>query len=73
MINNSELGVLIAEDESRILALIKSLIDWEGLHLRLVGEATDGDSALKMIVDNQPDIIITDIRMPGANGLSIAE
>ena len=53
MINNSELGVLIAEDESRILALIKSLIDWEGLPLRLVGEATDGDSALKMIVDNQ--------------------
>lgn len=67
------LTVLIAEDEERILALIKSLIDWDALGLKLVGEAPDGESALRQIGQKQPDIVITDIRMPGANGLNVAE
>lgn len=36
---NEEFNVVIAEDEKRICSLIKALIDWDGLHLRLVGEA----------------------------------
>lgn len=39
---NEEFNVVIAEDEKRICSLIKALIDWDGLHLRLVGEAHDG-------------------------------
>lgn len=71
--SKNTLTVLIAEDEKRILALIKSLIDWDALGLKLVGEALDGESALRQIGQKRPDIVITDIRMPGANGLNVAE
>ena len=46
---NEEFNVVIAEDEKRICSLIKALIDWDGLHLRLVGEAHDGVQALSLI------------------------
>lgn len=46
---NEEFNVVIAEDEKRICSLIKALIDWDGLHLRLVGEAHDGVQALTLL------------------------
>ncbi len=39
----------------------------------LWGEAEDGDEALRLIDETNPDIILIDIRMPGANGLEIIE
>ena len=65
--------VLIADDEYLICELIKKLIRWEDLGLELVGEAGDGETALKMIVALKPDIVITDICMPGIDGLSIVK
>ena len=46
---NEEFNVVIAEDEKRICSLIKALIDWDGLHLRLVGEAHDGVQSLTLL------------------------
>ncbi len=57
---NEEFNVVIAEDEKRICSLIKALIDWDGLHLRLVGEAHDGVQALTLLQQEKVDILITE-------------
>ncbi len=63
--------VLIADDEPKVLLLIKSLIEWEHLGLELIATASDGISALSLIVEHRPDIVITDIRMPGYDGIEL--
>lgn len=66
------LKILIVDDEIRIIQLIKKLIHPE-LPYTIVGETTDGRSALSMIEAVRPDIVITDIRMPGLNGIELIE
>lgn len=63
--------VLIADDEPKVLLLIKSLIDWQTLGLDLVATANDGVAALAAIAQLRPDIVITDIRMPGYDGIEL--
>lgn len=63
--------VVIADDEERICQLIKALIDWDSLGLQVVGVAHNGLEASEMVKDFQPDILITDIRMPGCSGLDL--
>lgn len=65
------LRVVIFDDEPWILSLIKKLIPWDALKLRLVGEARDGVEGLHVCITCKPNIIITDIRMPGMNGLDL--
>lgn len=65
-----ELKILIADDEISIRQLIKKLID-PSAPLQIVGEAADGNSAYEMIQEKKPDIVITDIRMPGLNGVEL--
>ena len=63
--------VLIADDERKVCALIQHIINWELLNMEVIGFAYNGESALQMIKDEKPDIVITDIRMPGLNGLEV--
>ena len=65
--------VLIADDEQLICRMITKMIDWEGKGLKLAGTADNGLTLLQMIEDVHPDIVITDIRMPGLDGLSLIE
>ncbi len=65
------LKVIIAEDESRVLQLIKKLVQWAELDLVNVGEADNGMAAFDLIVSQEPDVVITDIRMPGMDGLEL--
>lgn len=65
--------VVIADDEPKVSMLIKTLIDWEKLGLELVGIANDGISALEIIETVKPHIVITDIRMPGYDGIELIE
>lgn len=67
------LKVIIADDEARVCSLIRMLIDWEALDMELAGIASNGLEALELIRMNQPDILITDIRMPGCHGLELIE
>jgi len=62
---------LIADDEVKVVQLIKGLIHWDKLNLELVGIAHDGIKALADIESLKPDIVITDIRMPGYDGIEL--
>jgi two-component system response regulator YesN len=63
--------ILIADDEINICSLILNLIDWDELELNVVGTAQDGIEAYSLIEQNYPDIVITDIKMPGIDGLEL--
>lgn len=65
--------VVIADDEDRICRLIEALVDWEGIGLTLVAVAHNGIEACEAISREKPDILITDIRMPGCSGLELIE
>jgi len=60
---------IIAEDEDMIIKGLTNIIDWEGLGIKLVGSANDGESALNLYKEQRPDIIVTDINMPVLSGL----
>jgi two-component system response regulator YesN len=61
--------VLIADDEPKIRKGLRNSLDWAALDLCIAGEAEDGEIALEMAKDIQPDILLVDICMPFLNGL----
>lgn len=63
--------VLLADDERRALVSLKKIIPWEELKLDLVGTAQNGIALLQEIQEQTPDIVITDICMPGLDGLEV--
>lgn len=65
------LRVLIADDESKVCQLIEKLVDWGALGMEVVAVAENGIEALEKIKEFHPDIVITDIRMPGYDGLDL--
>lgn len=67
------LKLMIADDERMIRESISSLIDWNSLGIELIGCCGDGIEAYNMILDESPDIVLTDIRMPGISGLELVE
>ena len=71
MPEGSATRVLIAEDEAIIRLDLKEMLQEEGFEV--VGEAADGDAALRIARDERPDLVIMDIKMPGMDGLTAAE
>ena len=67
------LKVIVADDEIRICRLICMLADWEALGMEVIATASNGTEALEAISIHRPDILITDIRMPGCSGLELIE
>ena len=67
------LRVVIAEDEYRIAELIVQLGHWDALGLQIADVCYDGLHALESIQSNKPDIVLTDIRMPGCDGLDLIQ
>ena len=67
------LKVVIADDEARVCQLILMLADWDGLGMEVAGVASNGLEALELVERLRPDILITDIRMPGCHGLELIE
>ena len=67
------LKIFLAEDEVVVRETIKRMIPWEELGFELVGEAADGEMALPLLIRQQPDLLITDIKMPFMDGLTLAK
>ncbi|QNK56380.1 response regulator [Paenibacillus sp. PAMC21692] len=66
-------NVFIMDDEPWSREVVKSLGEWEKLGLRVAGEAEDGTEGLRQIGDQLPDIVVTDMRMPGIDGAELLQ
>ena len=64
-------SVVLADDEPLALKLLEHMIDWKRFGLSLAGCAKNGDELYEMIRTLRPEIVITDICMPGRSGLEI--
>lgn len=63
--------LLIADDEKLIRETLCSIIDWKSLGVEVVAVCKDGLEAYDAILDEYPDIVLTDIRMPKLSGLEL--
>ena len=63
--------ILLADDERIILDGMAGIIEWGSLGASLVGKAQNGHEAYEKIVHKQPHIVITDVKMPGMDGLEL--
>ncbi len=64
--------IFLVEDEVVIREAIHQMISWNDYGFEFVGEAGDGELALPIIRNVKPDVIITDIKMPFMDGLSLS-
>lgn len=65
--------VLLVDDERTILEGISAIVDWKGQGVSLSGTARNGIEAMDFISQNKPDIVISDITMPGLDGIQLVE
>ncbi|MDQ0899086.1 helix-turn-helix domain-containing protein [Paenibacillus sp. V4I7] len=63
--------VLMVEDEPFVRRTLINQIRWREFGFELVGEAEDGNEAMAFIQSKQPDLVISDIVMPGMDGLEL--
>ena len=63
--------IVLAEDQRMMLGALAVLLELEH-DLAVVGTAADGDEALRLVVSLAPDVLLTDIEMPGLTGLDVA-
>lgn len=64
--------VVVAEDQALVLGALAALLALED-DLEVVARAADGPAALAAVREHRPDVLITDIEMPGLTGLDVAE
>ena len=65
------LKVLIVDDEFIVRAGLINCINWKMLELQLIGEASNGQEALQIILQDTPDIILLDLIMPEMTGMDL--
>ncbi len=63
--------VILAEDEELTRRAIIATVDWEARGFTLTGAAKDGGEALSLILETRPTLVVTDIRMPVLDGISL--
>ena len=64
--------VLLVDDEVEVIDIMEQKIHWNDLGFKVVGSATNGVKALELVEKLQPDVVLTDIKMPYMNGLQLA-
>lgn len=64
--------VLLVDDEEEVIQVIMKKINWEELGFSVAGYACNGVKAFEMVEEYQPDVVMTDIKMPYMNGMELA-
>ena len=64
--------VLLVDDEEEVMDVIEHKIDWEQCGFTVIGRAQNGLKALEIAEKMQPDVVITDIKMPYMDGLELS-
>lgn len=64
--------VVIADDEEEIRRSLIRKIEWEKLGFQIVGEAANGEDALELVEKYNPDLLLTDVKMPFISGIELA-
>lgn len=64
--------VLLVDDEEEVIQVIMKKINWEGLGFSVIGYACNGVKALELVEEYQPDVVITDIKMPYMDGIELS-
>jgi two-component system response regulator DesR len=70
-VSGTRIKVVIAEDQRMVLGALAALLSLER-DVEVVAQATDGHAALAMVREHRPDVLITDVEMPGLSGLDVA-
>lgn len=65
--------IILVDDEEEVRKSIIKKIDWQDAGFQVVGDAENGQEALEKIEALEPDVVLTDIRMPYMDGLTLAE
>lgn len=65
--------IMAADDEGYIREALQKLIDWERMDCQLIKVACDGLELIESMEQEMPDIIITDIQMPGKDGIEVCQ
>ncbi|MGN7359757.1 response regulator transcription factor [Paenibacillus sp. SAF-054] len=63
--------IVLVDDEKWVLKDMRLSVDWESYGYEVVGEAMNGILGLKVIQEQRPHLVITDVRMPGMDGLEL--
>ncbi len=64
-------SILIVDDEPIVKIALRSILPWEEHGFSICGTASNGLEALPLIEQHHPDVIITDLKMPGMDGLEL--
>ena len=60
--------VILVDDEAEVIDMIEKKIHWNDLGFEVAGSATNGVKALELVEKLQPDVVLTDIKMPYMEG-----
>ena len=63
--------LLLVDDEEEVIEVIARKVKWEELGFSVIGHANNGYKALEMLEEVQPDVVMTDIKMPYMDGLKL--
>jgi DNA-binding NarL/FixJ family response regulator len=68
-VTDAPLRIVICEDDERLAAMVEATLDGDGRFL-VVGHASDGDEAVRLVEEHAPDVVLMDIGMPGRDGIA---
>ena len=72
MTGKAQYTVVVADDEDELREAVCTMTPWQEFGFRLVGSASNGLDALQLVEKHQPDLLLTDIRMPFISGIELA-